>query len=168
MAPMSFQPLDDQRRSPQPTAACTSSLSRDLLQALALRVSAEPRIRLAALFGSAAKGKLRPDSDVDVYVVLEAGAAWTLGWLSSLSSELEGIVGRPVDVVVEDRDRTSALLRMEVARDGVLLVQRQPWDWTTVRANALIDYADLAPAIDACAAGVRERFKRQREQLDGR
>jgi predicted nucleotidyltransferase len=51
------------------------------------------------LFGSAARGEERTDSDVDFLVRLEPGR--TLLDLVRLESRLEQMLGRPVDVVTE-------------------------------------------------------------------
>jgi hypothetical protein len=51
------------------------------------------------LFGSAARGEERPDSDVDFVVRLEPGR--TLLDLVRLETRLEDLLGRPVDVVTE-------------------------------------------------------------------
>lgn len=51
------------------------------------------------LFGSAARGDERDDSDVDFLVRLEPGR--TLLDLMRLETRLEDLLGRPVDVVTE-------------------------------------------------------------------
>jgi predicted nucleotidyltransferase len=63
------------------------------------------RIRELALFGSAARGELRPESDVDVLVTFAAGEHWSLFDLVRLRSELESLFGRPVDLVERDSIR---------------------------------------------------------------
>lgn len=50
------------------------------------------------VFGSASRGEVRPDSDVDLLYTLSPGAR--LGWeIEDLSDELEAIFRRPVDLV---------------------------------------------------------------------
>lgn len=51
------------------------------------------------VFGSAARGEERDDSDVDFLVLLEPGRS--LLDLVRLESRLEALLGRPVDVVTE-------------------------------------------------------------------
>jgi len=53
------------------------------------------------LFGSCLRGEARPDSDVDVLVEFRPGAA-TLANLVGLGDFLEGLFGRPVDVVTPE------------------------------------------------------------------
>lgn len=53
-----------------------------------------------SVFGSAASGRLSPDSDIDVLYVLREGVH--LGWaINDLSDELEQVLGRPVDLVAK-------------------------------------------------------------------
>ncbi len=66
---------------------------RDEVHAAARRCRAQ-RVRL---FGSGARGEDRPDSDVDVLVDFEPGSS--LFDVLHLTSELESLLGRHVDVV---------------------------------------------------------------------
>ena len=52
-----------------------------------------------SLFGSAARGTLRPGSDVDLLVVFEEEAVVTLFTLVDLQTELSELFGRRVDLV---------------------------------------------------------------------
>jgi predicted nucleotidyltransferase len=67
--------------------------------------TAEPEIRerfgveSLGLFGSAARGELRDDSDVDVLVVFRGKAM--LDDYVGLKSHLEGLLGRRIDLVTE-------------------------------------------------------------------
>jgi predicted nucleotidyltransferase len=58
-----------------------------------------------ALFGSAARGEQRADSDIDVVVRLTEEAARGgfayFGRVDALSQRLQAILGKPVDVVAE-------------------------------------------------------------------
>jgi len=58
-------------------------------------------VRELAVFGSAARGDLRPESDVDILVDFEPDAHIGLIKFVSLSEELEQIVGRKVDLVTK-------------------------------------------------------------------
>ena len=50
------------------------------------------------LFGSAARGELQPESDLDFLYVFEPDARW--GWeIVEMQEELEAITGRAVDLV---------------------------------------------------------------------
>ena len=52
-----------------------------------------------ALFGSAAHGDFKDDSDVDVLVSFAADATWSLFDFVQMKNELEAIFGREVDLV---------------------------------------------------------------------
>ena len=52
-----------------------------------------------ALFGSALRNDLGPDSDVDVLVSFASDARWTLFNMVDMQAELEEIFGRKVDLV---------------------------------------------------------------------
>lgn len=52
-----------------------------------------------ALFGSAIRDDFRDDSDVDFLVSFQDDAAWDLADLAAMRTELEELVGRPVDLV---------------------------------------------------------------------
>ena len=75
-----------------------------------------------ALFGSAARGEQRDDSDVDVVVGLteeaQSGGFAYFGRVDSLSRRLAEILERPVDVVAEPIQNER--LRHEIAEDGIV------------------------------------------------
>jgi predicted nucleotidyltransferase len=76
---------------------------REQVMAIAARHHAS-RVRL---FGSAARGEDRPDSDIDLIVDFDQGSS--LFDLMRMSRELEALLGRAVDVVsaggLKSRDR---------------------------------------------------------------
>jgi uncharacterized protein len=59
------------------------------------------QIRSLALFGSAVRGDLRPDSDVDVLVEFAPEAQVGLFALLGMQEELSTLLGRPVDLVLK-------------------------------------------------------------------
>jgi uncharacterized protein len=80
------------------------------------RICARYRVRELAVFGSAARGELRPDSDVDLLVVFDADAKIGLITLGRLQRELADVLGRPVDLV--PRDGLKPALKDEVLADA--------------------------------------------------
>lgn len=52
-----------------------------------------------AVFGSALRESFRADSDVDLLVTFAPEARWRLADYARMQEELEGIVGRKVDLV---------------------------------------------------------------------
>lgn len=61
-----------------------------------------------ALFGSAARGELRPDSDVDLLVTFAPEAGWSLLDHARMERELAEILGREVDLVTRPAIERSA------------------------------------------------------------
>ena len=55
-----------------------------------------------SLFGSVLRDDFRPDSDVDVLVVIAEGAGWSLFDLVEMKEELEFLFGRAVHLVEKD------------------------------------------------------------------
>jgi hypothetical protein len=51
------------------------------------------------VFGSAVRGELRPDSDIDFLVTFEPEADLGFHQLFRIEEELASLVGRPVDIV---------------------------------------------------------------------
>lgn len=113
-----------------------------------------PELKLAVLFGSTARGEERPGSDVDLGLLLEP-------YNPSLRFEAEAqmgrAAGRPVHVVL--LDEAPPLLRFEIARDGVLLLEREEGLWTRFKVKAMIDWWDWAPIARKINAGVIRRLK---------
>ena len=64
-----------------------------------LRLAERHGARNVRVFGSAARGEARHDSDIDFLVDMEPGRS--LLDLGGLLMDLRGLLGRPVDVVTE-------------------------------------------------------------------
>jgi len=99
-----------------------------------------PDVELAVLFGSAARGDNQRRSDLDLAVRLKEDSAQDL---SRVQVTLARVTGQEVDLV--PLDTSPPLLRFEIARDGVPLVERKPHAWADFRARAMIDWWDWAP-----------------------
>jgi predicted nucleotidyltransferase len=98
------------------------------------------------LFGSAARGTARPDSDVDVGVLFAQTPAPTLDAQPyGLAADLESHLGRPVDVVV--LNSASADLRIRVLRDGHLIVDRDKSRRIAFEVRTRNEFFDLEPIL---------------------
>jgi uncharacterized protein len=84
----------------------------DKLEALCRRW----KISKLSLFGSAARGEARADSDVDLLVEYEPNADWSLLDVARLQRELADLFGRPVDLVRE-RNITNPYRLATIRRD---------------------------------------------------
>ena len=76
-------------------------------------------VRELALFGSAARGEMRSDSDVDLLVDFMPDARIGLLELSALTRELSQMVGRAVDLALEPA--LKPLVRAEVLAEAQTL-----------------------------------------------
>jgi predicted nucleotidyltransferase len=74
------------------------------------------RVKELSLFGSAARGDLRPESDVDFLVDFLPDARPGLLGLSAMARELSGLVGRRVDLAV--KPALKPLIRSEVLAEA--------------------------------------------------
>ena len=110
-------------------------------------------MRLAVLFGSAARGESGRDSDLDVGVLFEAGRESTAG----LEVALGRATGRRLDLV--RLDAAPPLLRFEIARDGRVLLEQAPHAWADFRARAMIDWWDWAPTARLLNAAAASRLR---------
>ena len=131
------------------------SRSTDLPQGVRLALADAPPLRLAILFGSGARGALRPDSDIDVGI-LPRDPNLSLAAELDLQTHLERLCGRPVDLV--RLDRASTLLRWEAARTAVALVADPPQEFPRFVARAAIEHADLTTVLAPAAERFRERL----------
>jgi predicted nucleotidyltransferase len=93
-----------------------------LLSALRTVLRTEHNVRFALLFGSAARGTVTPESDVDVLVALHDPS---LERVVELGAKLTAATSRQVDVVrLEDVQGEPSLLA-DVVADGRVLVDRE-------------------------------------------
>jgi predicted nucleotidyltransferase len=103
-----------------------------LLSALRRALRTEPNVRLAVLYGSAARGEDTPDSDVDLLVSLgedHADAA------VKLAGRIERVLGRDVDVARLNRVWDAApLLLLQATDDGRVVLDRDD-EWSDLKAR---------------------------------
>ena len=110
---------------------------------LAAALEATDWVDAALLFGSHATERARPDSDVDLAIVVTTPDVSLRDELE-LQSQLEAIARTSVDLV--RFDRASSLLKGELGRDGVVLFERRPGLGARARAEAMIEWLDFEPA----------------------
>lgn len=96
--------------------------SWELISSLRTALRTEHNVRLALLFGSAARGTALPGSDVDVLVAVRDPR---LERIVELTAKLTAATGRGVDVVrLEDAESEPSFLA-DVIADGRVLVDRE-------------------------------------------
>jgi uncharacterized protein len=125
------------------------------LDALRQRLEAEQDLESAWVFGSAARGALRPDSDVDLAV------RWVpnrrpKGIPRALIGALMEIAGRPIQLV--DLDDAPQALRFQVFRDGTCLFDRNPTATRCLHERTLRERFDWAPLARLIDENLERRF----------
>lgn len=131
----------------------------DLLDRLRERAASLPEVRLAVVFGSTARGQARKDSDVDLGLLL--GPVSRRERLH-VEAELARAAGREVDFI--DLDEAPPLLRFEITRDGIVILEREEGLWTRFKVKAMVDWWDWAPI----ARRIHTRMiQRLREKVSG-
>ena len=73
-------------------------------------------VKELSLFGSSARGEMRPESDVDIMVEFEPGVRIGVIKFESLVDELEALAGRRVDLVT--KRGLKPWVRPEVIKDA--------------------------------------------------
>lgn len=108
-----------------------------LLDLLTRTLRTEKNVRLAVVFGSAARGDDRADSDVDVLVDLADYGRGGLP-LARIGLKLESLLRRPVQLVsLPDAERSPALLSEAVADGRVLIDRDEGWSRLKRRGGSL-------------------------------
>lgn len=129
-----------------------------MIERLRERLADFPEVRLAVLFGSVAREEERPGSDLDLALLLDPESS-TLRW--EIEAALGRAAGREVDFVY--MNEAPPLLRFEIARDGMVLLEHRPGDWTDFKAHAMIDWWDWAPTARRITETI---LRRQKERLE--
>ncbi|MEI8206461.1 MAG: nucleotidyltransferase domain-containing protein [Kiritimatiellales bacterium] len=118
---------------------------------------AEQGLKLAILYGSAATGKMRADSDVDIALLLDRplGAERKMELISRLESELR----RDVDVI--DLFSLSGTILKQVLHKGRVLIQTKPGELAGLIRKMIYNQADMMPYVS------RTLIERQRRFIHG-
>lgn len=121
-----------------------STLDPTQLEAVVSYLSGQGHVAAAYLLGSAAEGRLRPDSDVDIAVLPLAPNGLPLAERLSMAAELSRLAGREVDLgVLTTRNLVYA---KEAVTRGRLIFERDHSTTATFEMYALSMYASLQEA----------------------
>jgi predicted nucleotidyltransferase len=106
----------------------------------------------AYLFGSNARDEARPESDIDVAVLLfperdqaSRGGGRPAGLLTTVQGDLERLLHRPVDLV--DMRRAPVDLIHRILRDGHLVCERDTVERVRFEVDKRNEYFDLLPFL---------------------
>lgn len=116
-----------------------------------------PELALVVLFGSAARGRVRPDSDVDVAVLTDSAADLESAFLALAPV----FMTERLDLV--DLRRAGPLLAFQVARSGLLLYERSPGAFRQFQSLASRRYADTKRLRDAQKRSIHVFLSRDHE-----
>lgn len=115
-----------------------------------------PEVLVAYLFGSVARDRPGPLSDVDVAVLLAEDGGHT-GRPLDLLGDLAAAAGTDdIDLVVLNEAPNELAFR--VIRDGRLLLCRDERTRVRHRVRTILEYLDLEPLRRALAEGLRHRL----------
>ncbi len=126
------------------------------LDALSKALAGEPSVQLAVLFGSVARGRSGPMSDLDLALVLEPDSPEKR---RQVEVAAERAARRETDFIY--LAEAPPLLRFQIARDGMVLVERHARAWTRFKARAMVDWWDWAPIARQINAAYIRRLKEQ-------
>ncbi len=123
-----------------------------MLNELTAFLDSQPDIRLAILFGSAAAGSLRPESDVDLAV--QCDLPLTAARKAALISSVALISGRPVDLI--DLHTAGQPLLGQVLQGKRL--KGCPQQLAQLALHNVLDRADFLPLIERTLAERRRAW----------
>ena len=131
-------------------------IAESLRRTLTSVVERYPRLQLAILYGSCARGTERPGSDVDLALAQSSRNPMDEDTVLNISLECSRRTGR--EVQLRDLARSDGLFLKQVLTTGVVLLSRD----STVRAELIIrmlDFdADMLPLVRMIRRGNRERL----------
>lgn len=93
----------------------------------------------AFLFGSYAEGSVTKDSDLDIAIFFNSRP--DIYMRNELREKLEKMLGKTADLVA--LNEASPVIRMQVLRKGILLVNKDPMVYNEFFVNTIKEYYDL-------------------------
>jgi predicted nucleotidyltransferase len=123
-------------------------------EALRALATALPGLRLLVLHGSRARGDAH------------AGSDWDFAYRAMPGFDPDALLAQFADYLKADRidlvdvDRAGALLRYRVARDGVVIFEREVGEFQRFWLDAVDTWCDLAPVLEPTYERVLDRVGR--------
>jgi uncharacterized protein len=131
-----------------------SMASGDIVEELQRALVGRPEVRLSLLFGSRARGRETPGSDLDLAVSAEPLDRLTL------IHDLSAALGLSVDVI--DLDRAGYFLLEALLRDGVVVYERDRHAAAEWRTRAILEVETDRPNFER----MRDAFLRKTAAAD--
>ena len=137
-----------------------SSIARAVVRCLSRR----REIQAAYIFGSVARGRARPDSDIDVAVLVspQARGVDPLAYRLGLMAELGSALRRP-DVEVVVLNDAPPLLAHRVLSQGRLVYERSASTRIRFQVQTANRYADLIPLYETHIRYLKKQVGKQRK-----
>lgn len=135
--------------------------TEDIVRNVAAELARRGDVLEGYVFGSTARDKIQPHSDVDVAIYLDPGEAADSGFGpdAEIAADLMRALGKNrVDVVV--LNRASPLVYHRVLRDGIRVFARDLRATTTREGRALSRYCDYVPQLAKVNAAIDRRRER--------
>jgi hypothetical protein len=132
-------------------------------RAVARCVARYPDIQAAYIFGSVAQGRARPDSDIDIAVLLGRRIPDTraLRYRLKLTSELGSALHRN-DVQLVILNDAPPLLAHRVLSRGLLVFERGRAARVRFHVQTANRYADLVPTLEHYVARLKQHVREDR------
>ncbi|NPV74416.1 MAG: nucleotidyltransferase domain-containing protein [Pelotomaculum sp.] len=124
---------------------------------LAEYFSKKPEVIAAYIFGSYAEGVNRPDSDVDIAVLLEHLPADTLKYRLDVMDDTRKLAGRNTEVIV--LNEAPRLLQFQVIQKGKVIYEKDADKRALFEMSAAGRYYDYKRYFDYHARQLVERIK---------
>jgi len=117
-------------------------------------------VQAVFLFGSFAKGKNRPESDVDIAVLLDPAIAPEdyLDRRLQLMGDLSSRLSREADVVI--LNEAGPVLTHQVLEQDRMLYETDHQKTTSFKARAMIQYVDWIPYKERLNKATLQHFRR--------
>jgi predicted nucleotidyltransferase len=131
-----------------------------LIAAAEALAAARPDVEAVYLFGSRARGRTHPGSDVDLAVLTEPQVPLSerISVQTDLARFLEDRLGVPVDVIVIQPDLSPGLL-FDIFSVETILFARDRARAHRIACQARNEYRDLLPRLERAFARVQRRLE---------
>lgn len=120
-------------------------------------LNTEPELKVAIIYGSAASGTMRTDSDVDLAVLFDRPMG--VEWKINLKARLERELGRNVDLV--DLTALNGTILKQVLCKGRVLIKNDTSAHFELLQRMIYNQTDMMPYVR------RTLLERQRRFVDG-
>lgn len=111
------------------------------IQALSDYLGSLPDVLAALVFGSAAAGRLRPDSDIDIAVLFPAQAVPDALAAVELRERMTQFASRDIDLVVLNHAPT--ILAFQAIKTGRIIACRDQYAYQCYVVRLITEYADF-------------------------